>query len=61
MGSVAVIYSDLSNWLIVTAMKVSRGFESQAESFSEKLWGPWTLWFECGFELKGSRINIRRE
>ena len=27
---------DLSNWLIGTAIKVSHGFKSQAESFSRK-------------------------
>ena len=27
--------------------------------FSETLWRPWTLWFECAFELKESESNIR--
>ena len=60
--SVRQVSADLSNWLIGTARKTSRGFESQAEMvFAEKLWRPWSFRFECRFELKKSGINIRHE
>ena len=34
------------------------GSSPKLRAFSGKLWRPWTLWFECGFEVDGSRITL---
>ena len=46
---IRLVRADMFNWSVETAINVSCGFESQAESFFLKILETMDTLFECGF------------